>query len=228
VMPALSQRAPDPVTSKTVKARYADVHLQIEQHQKTLASADALIAEARKMDGDITALTGLGGRYQSAVRLAESSGPNPEATAVINRLRALAENALNQGNVAAATSAVGDLDATAQEVAEDITWVIVSKGKSGAWRFPNKKKSAKNYYLIVDAKRSNGDTVPLRITDEETGDTKVTSRFGVRVSRAIYEAVKADKMDNGLIEKNQVAHKARGSLDYTPILPFQPGRITSW
>jgi Family of unknown function (DUF6384) len=52
--------------------------------------------------------------------------------------------------------------------------------------------------------------------------------MGVRVSNDLFEKVIEDKRDNGIIERNIVGPKKRGTLDVDYIMPVLGGTITQW
>ena len=53
-------------------------------------------------------------------------------------------------------------------------------------------------------------------------------RFGVRVPQSVYEAVKADKLDNGIIDDNVFGQKRRGRRAPEYRLQTAGGMITEW
>ena len=68
----------------------------------------------------------------------------------------------------------------------------------------------------------------MPIRDEETGKIETVDKFGVRVPQATFDAVAADKRDDGIIQKNKFAHKRRGTLTLDYNMPFEGGMITRW
>lgn len=100
--------------------------------------------------------------------------------------------------------------------------------KSGVWRYNTQTPNAKNYYLVVEAVNSSGQVDPVEVLNEETGKTEPARLFAVRVSEAAYEKVKADKMDNGLVDRAEIGRKARGHLRPTFSVDVTGGYITSW
>jgi hypothetical protein len=53
-------------------------------------------------------------------------------------------------------------------------------------------------------------------------------RFGLRVSEAVYERVKADKLDNGIVDQNLFGQKRRGWREPEYRFEVAGGRITEW
>ena len=69
------------------------------------------------------------------------------------------------------------------------------------------------------------------MTSEEDAKSAVTNKWGVRVSKQVYDAVGRDKQDDGIIQNRRIGEKKRGSLavDYTvPMPPGTGGAILNW
>ena len=80
------------------------------------------------------------------------------------------------------------------------------------WRRPPKGATQRNYYIIVEPIAPDGRKLKLPIRNEETGETQEVDRFGVRVPQATFDAVAADKRDDGIVQKNRFGVKRRGTL----------------
>jgi hypothetical protein len=96
------------------------------------------------------------------------------------------------------------------------------------WRRPPGKSAARNYYLIVEAVTPKGEKLSLPIRDEETGETKTVTKFGVRVPESVYEAVRRDKTDDGIVRSNILGIRKRGKLAIDYQMPAEGGFITRW
>jgi hypothetical protein len=70
--------------------------------------------------------------------------------------------------------------------------------------------------------------VSLPILNEENGKTETVSKWGVRVPQSTYDAVRQDKLDDGIIQRNRVGEKKRGALEPDYVMPVQGGAITKW
>lgn len=107
---------------------------------------------------------------------------------------------------------------------------IVSEAgeRTGVWRYYGNDRSARNYYLIVDAVDASGNKVSLPITNVETKRVQTTSRFGVRVPEAIYNRVGEDKQSDGIVDEDLLGQKRAGELEPTYLLPVEGGFITEW
>lgn len=99
---------------------------------------------------------------------------------------------------------------------------------SGVWRVPSVNPNARNYYLIVEAIDSSGKRLRLPIENEENGKTREVSKWGVRVEKATFDAVAADKVDDGIIQSNIIGRKKRGRLTPDYLVPTSGDTITDW
>lgn len=126
----------------------------------------------------------------------------------------------------------GELVELRDELTREYKLTIVSRPgePSGVWRLPPPKLQtrAKNYYLIVEAVAPNGHKLALPIRNEETGVTETVTKFGVRVPEAVFEAVRRDKADDGIVQKNIFGIRKRGSQAIEYQMPFEDGYITKW
>ncbi len=66
------------------------------------------------------------------------------------------------------------------------------------------------------------------MTNEETGRVETVSKWGVRVGREVFDAVRRDKNDDGIIQRNRMGEKRRGYLDIDYQMPVLGGAITQW
>jgi hypothetical protein len=99
---------------------------------------------------------------------------------------------------------------------------------SGVWKVPDNNPNARNYYIIVEAVTPDGKRLTLPITSEEDGNTHAVEQWGLRVTPAVFEQVKRDKMDDGIIQRNVFGTKKRGYLTLQYTIPTTGGAITQW
>ena len=99
---------------------------------------------------------------------------------------------------------------------------------SGVWRLPDNNPKARNYYIIVEAVTADGKRLSLPVTSEEDGKTRTVEQWGLRVKPAVFEQVKRDKMDDGIINRKMFGVKKRGYLSPQYAIPTTGGAITQW
>jgi len=153
-----------------------------------------------------------------------------EAQAEAGRRVAAARTAVTAGDAAAARQAVAALADLRGRLAQTYELRIVSRPgeRTGVFRVPDVNTQARNYYLIVEAVTPSGDALKLPITSEEDGTVKTVDKWGVRVPKATYDKVAADKSDDGIVEDNILGEKPRGSLEPVYEMDVLSGAITSW
>ncbi|MGE0231308.1 MAG: DUF6384 family protein [Flavobacteriaceae bacterium] len=155
---------------------------------------------------------------------------DPAAADGADELFADGTNALKRGDVQTAREAVDRLAQLDGLLRQEYRLRIVQEQgeQSGVWRIPDANERASNYYLIVDAVDANGGRVSLPVTSEETNRRDTVSRFGVRVSEQVFDGVRRDKADDGIIQNNIVAVKERGYMEPEYRMPVLGGAITEW
>jgi hypothetical protein len=138
--------------------------------------------------------------------------------------------ALARGDAAGARKASRDMTALLEDLRAEFDLRIVNRSgeASGVWRKPSVNARARNDYLIVEAIAPDGRVLGRAIRNEETGETSIVEKWGVRVSDEVFQRVLADKRDDGIIEKNLVGRKKRGYLDVEYLMPVLRGAITKW
>ena len=81
---------------------------------------------------------------------------------------------------------------------------------------------------MVEALDPDGATLSLPILNEESGETETVSMWALRVPESVYNAVSADKLDDGIIQANLVGRKSDGFLDVQYAMPVLGGAVTQW
>lgn len=148
-----------------------------------------------------------------------------------------AEPWVNRGKAAAARGdregaleAVRQLETIHSTLLAEYSLRIVDKeGEStGIWRFPEANSDATNYYIIVEAIDVNGRAVTLPIENEETRTIEQVSVWAQRVPEVTYDSIRADRLDDGIIQRNILGVKQYGFLETEFTMPVLNGAITRW
>ncbi len=173
--------------------------------------------------------SGLHSHFQEVATQAAAVARTEPAKAAVSAATESARSAVALGGDNA-TLAVDELERLSERITDSYTLRIVSEQgeKSAVYRFPPGRRDVRNYYLIVDALNANGKPVNVLVTSEEDNATKQTSRFGVRVTEAAFEKVKADKLDDGIIQNNIVGSKKSGALTAEYRLDSNGSAIFKW
>ncbi len=138
--------------------------------------------------------------------------------------------ALENGNVKSAKKLDQTLKTLTTDLNQSYTVRIISRPgeSSGIFRLNDKSPGARNYYLVVEGVRSDGQTVPVNITSEENQKTRRVNKWAIRVPESVYQRVAADKRDDQIIQNAVVGHKKRGVLKPKYTIPTLGGQITEW
>lgn len=149
-----------------------------------------------------------------------------EAEALVERGKAFAA----EGNRTGAEDAVARLEALRDQLRLEYTLRVVNRQgvQSGFWTFPEINTDATNYYVVVEALDPDGNALTLPILNEESGETEAVDIWGVRVPESVYDAVAADKRDDGIIQANIMGRKSDGFLDVEYAVPVLGGAVTRW
>lgn len=149
-----------------------------------------------------------------------------KAGAIVERGKTFA----SAGNAVQAEEAVAELQALLSTLQDEYRLQIVNQeGKdTGVWTFPQVNQDARNYYIIVEAIGKDGAVRDMSITNEETGATETVDHWGVRVSEDVFNTVRNDKLDDGIIQDNILGLKNYGFENVDYIYPVLGGEITQW
>lgn len=151
----------------------------------------------------------------------------PAAAVQADTLYQTARGAIGRGDDRTARTALASLKDLDARLSASYTLRIASD-TTGVWRVPDLNPEAANYYIIVEPIDRNGNGVAVEVTNEETGAVEKVRRFGLRVSEATFEAIKADKLDDGIIQRNVFGEKSAGYLEPDYYFDTTGAAITSW
>lgn len=135
-----------------------------------------------------------------------------------------------EGNREGAEDAIARLTALRDLLRQQYSLRVVNRPdvQSGFWTFPEINTDATNYYIVVEALDPDGNALDLPILNEETGQTETVAMWGVRVPESVYNAVAADKLDDGIIQSNLVGRKSDGFIEVEYQMPVMGGAVTQW
>jgi hypothetical protein len=176
------------------------------------------------------AATTLPVELQSAYQVIVGETKDPKALEQAQQTLSVGQAALSHRDFGGAGAAVSELRGLEGRLEQQYELRIVSRPgeRSGIERVSDENPSARNYYLIVEAIAPNGRPLTIPIRSEENGRTIPVRRWGLRVDEATYDRVKADKLDDGIIENAVVGAKRRGELDPQYSVATTGAAITKW
>ncbi|MCR9284323.1 MAG: DUF6384 family protein [Rhodobacteraceae bacterium] len=186
---------------------------------------------AQRAEADLLArLQALPATYTELVGRINSLTENTEIEANAARLATDGNLALSDGNNEAAFKAEADLRDLAGRLQEVFEVRIISREgvPTGVSRIPESNPDTENYYIVVEAVDADGKILERRIVSEESSEAELVDKWGQRVSETIYNAVRRDKMEDGIVQKGVLGQKRRGELDIKWRSGVQDGAITKW
>ncbi len=186
---------------------------------------------AQRAEADLLArLQALPATYTELVGRIDSLTENTEIEADAARLATDGNLALSDGNNEAAFKAEADLRDLAGRLQEVFEVRIISREgvPTGVSRIPESNPDTENYYIVVEAVDADGKILERRIVSEESSEAELVDKWGQRVSETIYNAVRRDKMEDGIVQKGVLGQKRRGELDIKWRSGVQDGAITKW
>lgn len=156
-----------------------------------------------------------------------------QADSVVARaddLLARGQRAVRSDEFDAAEAVHRDLSALLRELTLAYEVRIVSRPNelSGVWRVPDLNPDARNYYLIVEAVDAGGNVLERRVRNEEDGRYYDVRKWGLRVDEETFEAVAADKRDDGIINDYVLGTKPAGRLEPEYRVPTTGATLTEW
>lgn len=165
-------------------------------------------------------------RYGEVIQIAKDQAALTEA----QQLQATGKQALDNSQYDDASAAVAELDSMLIQLKNAYEIRIVQRPgeNSGVWRIPDVNSQARNYYLIVEAVDAHKTVLSLPITNEETGQSRNVTKWGLRVDSTVFKRVAADKQDDGIIQNRIIGYKLRGKLEPEYLVPTSGAAITDW
>ena len=209
--------------SKAARKRLDERKNLLEGAQNDLVGAQAAVESIQEFKGGFQDLDSL---RADALKEARERGIPEKIEALYNN----ANSALQAGDLETARTARQALVFTRDMLRQEYTLQIVSRPgtPSGVWRYPVGSQTARNYYLIVEAITPSGQRLNLPIISEEDGKVRVASTWGLRVEQRVYEQVRQDKMDDGIVNRKIVGAKKRGYLTPEYRVSTTGATITEW
>jgi hypothetical protein len=182
-------------------------------------------AEASRVELKETLPRQLAAAHQAIATEAQVPAARQQADAILAQGRA----ALERGNPAEARAAIKQLDQLGTALRQEYVLRIAGRpqDETGFYR-THARYQGRAYFIVVDALDPQGKPVQLPIRNDETNRTETVSRFAVRVPQETFDAVRADKQRNGIVQNARLAEKRRGFLEPEFRITALEGRITRW
>jgi hypothetical protein len=210
----------------TIGVGWGAYHVGIELPERERAEQVRVAAERARIDLTERLPQALEQAHEDALREVQIAAARERADALLADGKA----ALSRQDAAGAQQAIGDLEVLRAALRREYTLRIVSRPgePSGVWRVPQRNPTGRNFYLVVEAVTPDGRSVSLPVTSEEDGRTETVSKWGIRVSEEVFDQIRQDKNDDGIVQRNRLGEKRRGHLDVTYLMPVLGGAIVRW
>jgi uncharacterized protein DUF6384 len=168
--------------------------------------------------------------YAELVDRIDTLTEDADTEAEANRFADDGQLALQDGKNEAAFKAEADLHELAAQLQEVFKVQIISREgvPTGIERIPEANTDAKNYYIVVEAIDPDGNILERSILSEENSKLDTVDKWGQRVSETIYNAVRRDKMEDGIVQKGALGEKRRGEREIKWRTGVKDGAITQW
>lgn len=169
-------------------------------------------------------------RVDSLLEQVTKESARPTLTDEAKRLAESSRSAARGGQLEPARVGAAQLQRMLDELRREYDIRIINRqGEvTGLWRVPKVNPGSRNYYLVVEAIDRTGKTIPRDILNEETGQRETVAKWAVRVPRSVFDAIQADKQDDGIIQKSVLGTKARGDTEPKWQLEVSGGALTRW
>ncbi len=190
------------------------VPARAEAERARIELAETLPTELTRLHGEIGAIA-----LEDGVKLRADSLLSEGRTAIAD------------GDAKAARSAVEGLRTLQADVAAIYqVRVVYGPGEeyTGVFRIPDDVPGGRNYYLIVEAVDPAGRLVEVPVTSEEDRKSDRVSRWGQRVSEAVFNGVAADKGDDQIVQDAVIGQKTAGYLSPQYTVETSGGAILEW
>ena len=196
----------------------------IAQQERETVSMQAAARDAAVIDKIAAQISEIDERFQSM-------GMTPAEQEQVSAGVAAANAAVQERDIARAHDSLAALKATLAYAETPLTFNVVDRAgvKPGIERNYS-TSGGKSWYLITEAVDPSGNVVPVTVTSVESGTKKQATLFGVRVSKDVFENVKADKMEDGHVDNRMLGKKPANSLTpkFTRAFSPQPDMILEW
>jgi hypothetical protein len=204
----------------------------LESARKALDDLEAGAREAERLKPEISK------RAETIRALAVDKKVAPE----VDRLLAEAEVSGKKEDAKGLASVDDTLAGIESRLREEYNVTVVAQNtvaganKNAIVRHINEKgRPISGYYLFVQARRPDGSVIPRRVHNDETDKYKEVTTWAERVPEAVYERLKKDKLEDGILNETAFAVKRKGHSDEEITMPgadgkpfARMGQITEW
>ena len=145
------------------------------------------------------------------------------------RILAQGAAALERGNAAEARAAVAELDTLASQLRQEYVLRIAGRPEDETGFFREHPSfQGRAYFVVVDAVDPRGNPVGFPSATTRPTRPRPCRALPCACRSTTFDAVRADKTANGIVQNAELAEKRRGYLEPEFKMAGPPGRITRW
>ena len=215
------------VTADNLVREGGIIKRRTEQRNELLQSAVAKLNSAETAINNLSEVAGLREKLASQRQSLLAESREEAARTQTDKLYNDALAALNRGDLAGARQESEALQQLYDHLVQEYELRIVSRPgvPSGIRRTLPNRPGVQNYYIVVEAVTPQGKRLTVPITSEENGKTYNVQQWGLRVDESLYDKIRRDKLDDGIIQNNLFGIKERGYLSPRYLMPTMGGAI---
>jgi hypothetical protein len=200
---------------------------RVEQRRELLQGASNQLDAAEAALNNLGELAGLREKLANQRQSLLAESREEAARTETEKLYTDALAALNRDDLSGARQKSAALQHLYDRVVQEYEVRIVSRPglPSGMRRTLPNRPGVQNYYVVVEAVTPQGKRLTVPITSEENGKTYNVQQWGMRVDESLYDKIRRDKLDDGIIQNNLFGVKERGYLTPRYLMPTTGGAI---
>lgn len=191
----------------------------------------AAVRRAQETARQVAAVDEIAAQVRATVAEFKAMGLSPAEMGQVAALQRMADLALQERDAGRAREALAAMRAALAYARTPLVFQVVDRVgvKSGVER-NYRASGGKSWYLIAEAVDPAGQAVPVEVVSAETGERKQAALFGVRVSKEVYDSVRADKAADGRIDAKALGEKPANALAprFARAYSEQPDMILDW
>ena len=189
------------------------------------------VAKVVNLLDTVSRMDSYAGQSDSILRKFGAMGLSGADMTVVNALASSITTAIRQLDAKKTESLLSDMKQLQTFAETPLTLNVVDRTgtKSGVERTYN-ASAGKSWFLVVEAVNPAGQIVPVIVTSAESGKKRLADKFGVRISQAEFERVKADKQSDGHVDDRLMGQKPANALQlhFNQRTSEHPDMITEW
>ncbi len=199
---------PPQILKQQAETLYAQGIASFEGRQ--LKGLESYVEQLSGKKADIAAFTELPTRLSSLYAAVKNLAQEDAAVAKAENIHDEAQTYIQTADIDRLRESIREFEALESALNQEYEVVIVG-GDERYWKGDPNSPSV--YYLKVEAHDQRGRELTIRIKDaEQDGKEESVTQWGEHVPQHVYERIKRDKLDDGIINNKNFGRKRKGYL----------------